>query len=79
MFNPTALVIDAFVAELHKGSVSTYSNLEPDYPGDPWHYVLSRIVTAARAFGLQAIDGPYAAIRDLEGYRELLKSLGLRR
>ena len=33
MFNPTAVVIDAFVDELHKGYVSTYTNLEPDYPG----------------------------------------------
>ena len=40
------------------------------YPGDVWHYVLARIVTTAHAFGLQAIDGPYAAIRDLEGFRE---------
>jgi citrate lyase subunit beta/citryl-CoA lyase len=45
--------------------------LEPGYPGDQWHYVLSRIVNTARAFGLQAIDGPYAAIRDLDGYREV--------
>jgi len=35
-----------------------------------WHYILARIVTAAHAFGLQAIDGPYGAIRDLEGLRE---------
>ena len=47
--------------------------LEPDYPGDPWHYVLSRIVTTARAFGLQAIDGPFAAIRDLDGFREVAR------
>jgi citrate lyase subunit beta/citryl-CoA lyase len=47
--------------------------LEPDYPGDPWHYVLSRIVTTARAFGLQAIDGPYSAIRDLDGFREVAR------
>ena len=33
MFNPTAVVIDAFVAELRKGYVATYTNLEPDYPG----------------------------------------------
>ena len=33
MFNPTAVVTDAFVDELHKGYISTYSNLEPDYPG----------------------------------------------
>jgi citrate lyase subunit beta/citryl-CoA lyase len=44
---------------------------ERDYPGDQWHYVLSRILTVARAFGLQAIDGPYAAIRDLDGFRTL--------
>jgi citrate lyase subunit beta/citryl-CoA lyase len=46
----------------------TVGMIEPDYPGDQWHYALSRIVTTARAFGLQAIDGPYAAIRDLEGF-----------
>ena len=33
MFNPTAVVIDAFVAELREGYVRTYTNLEPDYPG----------------------------------------------
>jgi citrate lyase subunit beta/citryl-CoA lyase len=42
----------------------------PDYPGDGWHYALSRVVVAARAAGLAAIDGPYAAIRDLGGLRE---------
>jgi len=41
----------------------------PDYPGDAFHYPLSRIAVAARAHGLQAVDGPYAAIRDLEGLR----------
>ncbi|HVA22694.1 MAG TPA: CoA ester lyase [Candidatus Micrarchaeia archaeon] len=39
------------------------------YPGDLWHYPLFRIVVAARACGKQAIDGPFAAIRDLEGLR----------
>ncbi len=40
---------------------------------DHWHYVLAKILTTARAFGLQAIDGPYAAIRDLDGFRELAR------
>src|SRR5207249_9295092 len=31
----------------------------PDYPGDQWHAPLSRLVTACRAYGLRAIDGPY--------------------
>ena len=43
----------------------------PDYPGDHWHWVLMRILVAARAAGLQAIDGPYAKIRDAEGYRQI--------
>ena len=47
--------------------------VEPDYPGDQWHYVLMRILTTARAYGLQAIDGPYAAIRDAEGFREVAR------
>lgn len=32
-------------------------------------YALARISVAAHAFGLQAIDGPYAALRDLAGLR----------
>jgi citrate lyase subunit beta/citryl-CoA lyase len=42
----------------------------PGYPGDPWHFVMSRILVAARSAGLQAIDGPYLVIEDLEGLRE---------
>jgi citrate lyase subunit beta/citryl-CoA lyase len=34
-----------------------------------WDYALARIAVAARAFGLQAVDGPYAAIGDLDGLR----------
>jgi citrate lyase subunit beta / citryl-CoA lyase len=43
--------------------------LVSDYPGDQWHYVLARMVVTARARGLQAIDGPYAAVHDLAGFR----------
>lgn len=35
--------------------------------GDAFHYPLLRILVAARASGLAAIDGPYAAIGDAEG------------
>jgi citrate lyase subunit beta/citryl-CoA lyase len=35
--------------------------------GDAFHYPHMRILVAARAAGLQAIDGPYAAIGDLAG------------
>jgi citrate lyase subunit beta/citryl-CoA lyase len=43
----------------------------PNYPGDHWHHVLMRILVAARHAGLQAIDGPYLVIKDLEGFREM--------
>lgn len=40
------------------------------YPGHVWHYALARIVVAAKAAGLVAIDGPYGNIDDVEGLRE---------
>ncbi len=42
----------------------------PGYPGDAWHWVLVTILVAARAAGVQAVDGPYGPIRDLDGFRE---------
>lgn len=47
----------------------TVGDIVEDYPGDHWHWVLMEILSAARSAGLQAIDGPYAKIRDLDGYR----------
>jgi citrate lyase beta subunit len=46
---------------------------EPDthdalYPGHRWHAVMHAVVAAARAHGLRAMDGPYAAFRDREGF-----------
>jgi malyl-CoA/(S)-citramalyl-CoA lyase len=38
------------------------------YWGDVWHYPLSRLVAAARANGLRPLDGPFADIRDPEGW-----------
>jgi citrate lyase subunit beta / citryl-CoA lyase len=43
--------------------------------GDAFHYPHLRILVAARAHGLQAIDGPYAAIRDGEGLRRSAASV----
>ncbi len=39
------------------------------YGGHRWHYPMSRISIAAHAAGVDAIDGPYAAFRDLDGLR----------
>lgn len=45
----------------------------PDYPGDHFHYVFSKILMAGRANGLQVIDGPYLYIRDSDGFRDYCK------
>ncbi len=39
--------------------------------GDAYHYILMRILMAARTHDLQAIDGPYLQIRDVEGFRRV--------
>lgn len=49
----------------------TVGEMIAEYPGDYWHWVHMRILVAARTAGLQAIDGPYAKIHDLDGYREV--------
>jgi malyl-CoA/(S)-citramalyl-CoA lyase len=36
--------------------------------GDMWHYPLARLVAAARANGLRPIDGPFADIKDPDGW-----------
>jgi citrate lyase subunit beta / citryl-CoA lyase len=51
----------------------TVGATEPEYGSDQWHYVLWRILTTARAFGLQAIDGPYGQIRDADGFRTVAR------
>ncbi|WP_439816848.1 HpcH/HpaI aldolase/citrate lyase family protein [Zavarzinia sp. CC-PAN008] len=37
--------------------------------GDMWHYATARIVVAARANGLRAVDGPFGDFNDPDGYR----------
>ncbi len=39
--------------------------------GDAYHHVLMRILIAARAHGLAAIDGPYLKVRDVEAFRRV--------
>ena len=41
-----------------------------DYPGDMWHYALSRIVIASRANGLRPVDGPNADFSNPEEFRK---------
>jgi len=46
-------------------------NFDPlsEYPGDFWHFARVQVLTAARAAGIDAIDAPYPAYQDPEGYR----------
>jgi citrate lyase subunit beta / citryl-CoA lyase len=39
------------------------------YPGDMWHHARGRMITACRANGIDAIDGPFGNFRDPDGYR----------
>jgi citrate lyase subunit beta / citryl-CoA lyase len=45
----------------------------PGYPADAYHYMLMRILIAARSQGLQAIDGPYLQIRNADGFAEVAR------
>src|SRR5438874_12009494 len=59
-----------FMASLNMKSL-VVGALHPDYPGDAYHYILMRILMAARTHDLQAIDGPYLQIRDVDGFRRV--------
>ena len=47
--------------------------LHPDYPGDPFHYILMQILMAARARGVQAIDGPFLQVRDVPAFADVAR------
>ena len=42
----------------------------PEYPGDHFHYVFSKILMAGRANGLQVIYGPFLKIKEGEALRD---------
>lgn len=52
-------------------SISGHGENEADiYPGHRWHFALSRIVMAAKANGLLAIDAPYGHFKDIAGLQQ---------
>jgi citrate lyase subunit beta/citryl-CoA lyase len=60
-------------------SIGTMDEWDEVYPGHRVHYAMQRIVVAARAAGVRAVDGPVADYRDKEGLRKsslLARSLG---
>jgi citrate lyase subunit beta/citryl-CoA lyase len=57
-----------FAASVRARTVNI-GGLNPDYPGDQWHFGLARMSIACRAYGLRAIDGPFGDFKDPDGYR----------
>lgn len=51
-------------------SISGHGEKEEElYPGHRWHFAMSRLVMAAKACGLLAIDAPYGNFKDAQGLR----------
>mgnify|MGYP001131735052 CR=1 FL=1 len=68
----------ASVGAMSRG-ISGHGESEDFYPGHRWHFPLSRMIMAAKAAGLSAIDAPYGDYKDPEGLRKsclLAASLG---
>jgi citrate lyase beta subunit len=60
-------------------SIGVMDTWDEAYPGHRLHYPMLRMLVAARACGLTAIDGPVANYKDREGYRRsctIARSLG---
>lgn len=58
-----------FMASLNMKSLVVGEQPEGYDVGDAYHYILMRILMAARAHDLLAIDGPYLQIKELDGLR----------
>jgi citrate lyase subunit beta/citryl-CoA lyase len=56
-------------AASNRARTTNIGGLNPDYPGDQWHYAISRMTVACRAYGLRPIDGPFGDIKDPDGYK----------
>jgi citrate lyase subunit beta/citryl-CoA lyase len=49
-------------------NIGEFDDNDKLYPGHRWHFVMHAIVSASRAYGLRCMDGPFAGIKDPEGY-----------
>jgi citrate lyase subunit beta / citryl-CoA lyase len=64
-----------FMASLGMRSLTVGAQPAGYAGGDAFHYAHMRMLVAARANGLQAIDGPYAAIQDVTGLQRSAASV----
>jgi citrate lyase beta subunit len=51
-------------------NIGEFDENDQIYPGHRWHAVMHAVVAAARAYGLRAIDGPYAGYKDTAGLEQ---------
>jgi citrate lyase beta subunit len=51
-------------------NIGEFDENDQIYPGHRWHAVMHSVVAAARAYGLRAIDGPYAGYQDTAGLEQ---------
>src|SRR4051794_10929084 len=59
--------------------ITTIGSAPAGYPGDHLNYVYTKLLVAARAAGIDAIDGPYARVHDIDGLlarSQLVRALG---
>jgi citrate lyase subunit beta / citryl-CoA lyase len=60
-------------ASLHARVNTNFQPVQP-YPGDFWHYARAKVVAAARAAGVDAIDSPFPNYGDPDAYRRECES-----
>jgi citrate lyase subunit beta/citryl-CoA lyase len=58
-----------FMASINMRTLVVGEQPEGYDTGDAYHHILMTILMAARAHGLEAIDGPYLQIRDVDAFR----------
>jgi citrate lyase beta subunit len=59
-----------YAASMHMPatSIGEFDASDELYPGHRWHAAMHQIVASARANGLRAMDGPFAAFKDAVGF-----------
>ncbi|HEV7975682.1 CoA ester lyase [Amycolatopsis sp.] len=65
-----ALILGVGDLAASQGMPNASLGTAPGYPADVWHFARASLVVAARANGLDAIDGPYGGIDNPQGYTE---------
>jgi citrate lyase subunit beta / citryl-CoA lyase len=65
-----ALILGVGDLSASQGIRAAHIGTSVGYPGDLWHYARNRMIVAARANGIDAIDGPYGDFSNPDGYQE---------